>query len=111
MGHVSHLTGKQRRYLRALGQQLTATVHVGYDGVTDAVVRHADAELEAHELIKIRVGESARASRHEVAEELARRTHAELAQVLGRTALLYRPRKESPTIILPASSPAGDESP
>ena len=99
---MSRLSGKQRRHLRALGQRLTATLHVGHDGVTDAVVRQADAQLEAHELIKVRVSENVPESRHDVAEDLARRTSAQLAQVLGRTALLYRERKEAPTIVLPS---------
>jgi RNA-binding protein len=99
---MSEITGKQRRHLRALGQRLAATLHVGHDGVTPAVVRQADAQLEAHELIKVRVSENAPASRHDVAEELAERTHAALAQVLGRTALLYRRRKEEPIIVLPS---------
>jgi RNA-binding protein len=98
---VSRLTGKQRRHLRALGQRLAATLHVGHDGVTDAVVRQADAQLEAHELIKVRVSENAPESRHDVAQALTERTHAQLAQVLGRTALLYRERKEEPSIVLP----------
>jgi RNA-binding protein len=98
------VTGKQRRYLRALGQRLAATLHVGHEGVSEAVVGQADAQLESHELIKVRVGDSAPADRHATAEDLARRTGAHLAQVLGRTALLYRPRRTEPTIVLP-----GDE--
>ena len=98
---MSALTGKQRRHLRALGQQLSATLHVGHDGVTDAVVAQADAQLTAHELIKIRVSENAPESRHDVAEALAARTGAELAQVIGRTALLYRRRADEPAIVLP----------
>ena len=98
---MSRLTGKQRRYLRALGQRLAATLHVGHDGVTDAVVGQADAQLTAHELIKVRVSENAPQSRHDIGDELARRTNAELAQVLGRTALLYRPRADEPIIALP----------
>jgi len=98
---VSRLTGKQKRFLRALGQRLAATLHVGHDGVTDAVVEQADAQLAARELIKIRVSENAPESRHDTAEALAERSHAELAQVLGRTALLYRARAEEPTIVLP----------
>jgi RNA-binding protein len=98
---VSALGGKQRRHLRALGQQLAATLHVGHDGVTDAVVAQANAQLDAHELIKVRVSENAPESRHDVAEALAERTHAELAQVLGRTALLYRRRDDEPTIVFP----------
>ena len=99
---MSDLTGKQRRYLRALGQRLAATLHVGHDGVTDAVVVQADAQLTAHELIKVRVSENAPRSRHDIAAELAGRTRAELAQVLGRTALLYRARADEPTIVLPS---------
>ncbi|MBI3637499.1 MAG: YhbY family RNA-binding protein [Candidatus Rokubacteria bacterium] len=90
------------RHLRALGTRLPATLHVGHDGVTAAVVEQADAQLTAHELIKARVSENAPASRHDVAEELAARTHAHLAQVLGRTALLYRRRADEPAIVLPA---------
>ncbi len=101
-GDPGTLTGKQRRYLRALGQGRTATLHVGHDGVTDAVVRQADAQLEAHELVKVRLGENAPGDRHELAAALAERTRAHLAQVLGRTALLYRRRREEPTIVLPA---------
>ncbi len=95
------MTGKQRRHLRALGQKLTPTVHVGAEGVTDAVVHHAETELTTHELIKVRIGDNAPDDRHDVAEELAKRTSAELAQVLGRTALLYRARADEPTIVLP----------
>jgi RNA-binding protein len=98
----SELTGRQRRHLRALGQKLTATLHVGQDGVSDAVVRQADAQLEIHELVKVRVGDNAPEDRHETASTLAERTRAHLAQVLGRTALLYRRRKEEPRIVLPA---------
>jgi RNA-binding protein len=98
---MAELTGKQRRHLRALGQQLSATLHVGQDGVSEAVVRQADVQLEAHELIKVRVGDNAPEDRHATAESLARRTRAQLAQVIGRTALLYRQRQEEPTIVLP----------
>ena len=99
---MSPMTGKQRRHVRALGQRLAATLHVGHEGVSEAVVRQADALLEVHELVKVRVGDNAPEDRHVTAEDLARRTGAELAQVLGRTALLYRRRKTDPTIVLPA---------
>ncbi len=99
---MSELTGKQRRHLRALGQRLVATVQVGHDGVTDALVAQVDAQIEALELVKVRVSENAPEGRHETAEALARRTNAHLAQVLGRTALLYRAREDAPGIVLPS---------
>ncbi len=93
------LTGKQRRHLRALGHHLNAVVQIGREGVTDAVVRQAGEALEHHELIKVRVSEEN--DRHGAGEELAQKCGAELAQVLGRTLLLYRRRKEKPEIELP----------
>jgi RNA-binding protein len=98
---MTPLTGKQRRHLRALGQKLTATLHVGQEGVSDAVVSQASTQLDIHELIKVRIGENAPQDRHDTAEALAQRTQSHLAQVLGRTALLYRARAEDPTIVLP----------
>ena len=95
------LTGKQRRHLRALGHHLGAVVQVGHEGVTDSLVRETDGQLEAHELIKIKVSENAPDDRHASAEALAERTRSEVAQVLGRTALLFRQRKETPSIVLP----------
>lgn len=98
---MAELTGKQRRHLRALGHHLGPVVQVGHEGVSDAVVRQADQQLESHELIKVKIGESSPQDRHDAAALLAERTHARVAQVLGRTALLYRPRKENPQIVLP----------
>lgn len=95
------LSGKQRRFLRGLGHHLTAVVQIGHEGVTDAVVRQTAAQLFAHELIKVKVGETAPEGRHEIAQALAERTNAHLAQVLGRTALLYRARPKDPEIKLP----------
>ena len=95
------LTGKQRRHLRALGHHLQPVVQVGHEGITEALVREANQQLETHELIKVRIGESSPQDRHEGAELLAERTGAQVAQVLGRTALLYRERREKPGIVLP----------
>lgn len=94
------LTGKQRRYLRSLGHHLDPVIHVGKEGVSEGLIGAADVALEQHELIKIKLGESA-GDRHEMAAALAEACSAELAGVLGRTALLYRRRKEEPAIRLP----------
>jgi len=98
---ADELTGKQRRRLRALGHHLDPVLQVGQDGVSDAVVSQADAQLDAHELIKVKIGESSPQDRHEAADMLAARTQAQVAQVLGRTVLLYRQRKDKPQIVLP----------
>lgn len=88
------LTGKQARALRARGHGLEPLVSVGKEGVTSGVVSSLEANLAAHELVKVRIAQSCAEDRHEVAAALAARTGAAVAQVLGRTVLLYRPEIE-----------------
>ena len=95
------LTGKQRRHLRALAHPLKPLVQIGKGGIDDGLVAAVDQALADHELIKVKVGESAGVDRHEVADELAGKTRSEVAQVLGNIVLLYRPDPDEPTIKLP----------
>ncbi|HVV85625.1 MAG TPA: ribosome assembly RNA-binding protein YhbY [Kofleriaceae bacterium] len=95
------LNGKQRRHLRALGHPLPVVAQVGKGGLTASFVEGVDQALRDHELIKVKLLETAALDRHEAADELARRTGAEVAQVLGRTILLYRPDPDEPRITLP----------
>jgi RNA-binding protein len=94
------LSGKQKRYLRGLGHGLKAVVTVGKGDVSEALIRETDEALAVHELIKIKILESCLMERAEVATALADRCEAEVAQILGRTFLLYRRGKE-PKIELP----------
>lgn len=86
------LTGRQRRQLRALGHHLKVIVQVGAQGITDQVAAAVEAALKDHELIKVKIGDGP-ADRHETSVALALATKSELAQLLGRTALLFRQRK------------------
>ena len=95
------LSGKQRRYLRALGHELRSIVQVGRGGVDDGLVAAVDRALTDHELVKIKVAEAANLDRHDAAADLAARTRSEVAQVLGNTVLLYRAHPEEPEISLP----------
>jgi len=94
------LDGKQRRKLRALGHHLAVVVHVGQDGVTGGVVAALDQALWDHELVKVKLASDDREVRREQAEALASGTGAEVAQVLGRTVLLYKPNPDEPRIEL-----------
>jgi RNA-binding protein len=87
------LTGKQRRHLRGLGHHLEPVVIVGQSGVTEGVIAAVEQALADHELIKVKIHEGPE-DRHEAAEKLAQSTGAELAQLLGRTALLFKKKPE-----------------
>ena len=96
------LSGKQRRYLRSLGHSLNPVVQVGRGGLSDELLQAVEVALTDHELIKVRLGQGSDLERHGAAGDLATRTGAEVAQVLGNTVLLYRRHPERPVIQLPA---------
>lgn len=96
------LTGKQKRYLRGLGHNLKPVLMVGKGEITDALLKEAEEALAFHELVKVKILESCLLDRNEAAAELAGGCQAEVAQILGRTILLYKKAKE-PKIELPAS--------
>ena len=95
------LSGKQRRHLRSLGHHLDPVVQLGKLGLTESAGAAVSAALDQHELVKVRVGTECPDDRHEVAERLAPATGAEVAQVLGRTILLYKRNPKKPKIKLP----------
>jgi len=105
------LTGKQKRHLRALGHSLKPVIQIGKKEIEEALIAEANSALDHHELIKVKLLESCLLDKNEAAEMLAAACKADIAQVLGRTFLLYRPA-EKPVIALPKgdSKPAGKAS-
>jgi RNA-binding protein len=95
------LTGKQKRYLRGLGHHLNALVQVGQRGIHEALLEKIDAELENHELVKLKIGQDCLDDTKEAANALAEATESAVVQVIGRTLLLYRAREKEPEIRLP----------
>jgi RNA-binding protein len=88
--------GKLRRALRAAGHHLSPVVQVGKEGVSAAVLAQLDAQLAAHELVKVRVGTESPEDRFEAAERLGSAAGAQIAQILGRTVLVYRRNPDKP---------------
>ena len=84
------LSSKMRAGLRAEAHHLTALVHVGHQGLTPTLVQALDDALRTRELVKVQLGRNADVSAREAAEELARATDADVVQVIGKTATLFR---------------------
>jgi RNA-binding protein len=89
-------SGPLRRTLRAAGHHLSAIVQVGKEGATDAVARQLEQALYDHELVKVKVGAESPEDRFEAAERLASAAGGQLAQILGRTLLVYKRHPEAP---------------
>jgi RNA-binding protein len=84
------LTGKQLRYLRGLGHHLKPLVMLGREGITDNVIKAAQAVLAAHELVKVKIGNGCFLQRQEAAAVLADETRSEVVQIVGKTFLIFR---------------------
>jgi RNA-binding protein len=95
------LTGKQKRYLRSLGNELEPILTIGKGGISENVVTQADQALEARELFKARVLPNCLEEPENIAKELAMQVNADVAQVIGRNFLLYRASKKKALINFP----------
>jgi len=84
------LSSKERAALRAEAHHLSAIVHVGHHGLTDALRQTLDDALRTHELVKVALTKSTDVSAKDAAHQLAEQLGAEVVQTIGRTCTLYR---------------------
>lgn len=83
------LSGAQKSHLRSLGQTLEASVFVGKEGISQAVLAEMNKALDARELVKVRLL-AERDERARLCVELAEKTGATEAGAVGKTALFFR---------------------
>ena len=96
------LTEKQKKHLRGLAHAREPVVLIGQAGLSAAITGELETALGAHELVKVRARVGDRDQRDEIFAELAKQTKSALVQRIGNVGVFYRPRKDSPRIILPA---------
>lgn len=81
------------RELKARSQKLKPIVHVGHDGITEAVIAALDQALADHALVKVRFTDH-KSERKELSAELSARTSSRQILLVGHTATLFRPKPE-----------------
>ena len=84
------LTSKERAELRAQANSIDTTLIVGKEGVTDTVIAEAETQLNARELIKGKVLETALMSAREVSDEICQATGADGVSCVGYKFVIYR---------------------
>ena len=84
------LTQEQKKQYKSIGHHLKPVLTVADNGLTEGVLAELERALGDHELIKIKVNILDRVSRLEAIAELCKAGKAELVQVIGKMALLYR---------------------
>lgn len=95
------MTSKQRAYLRSLANPLVAIFQIGKNGLNENLIKQVNDALEARELIKLSVLETAPEANRFLAEELTEKTNSILVQIVGNKITLYRAKKKNSKIQLP----------
>lgn len=83
-----------RRSLKAQAHHLKPVVLIGAKGLTEAVTAETEVALIAHELIKVKIYGAEKEDRTLMANELCQQLNAELVQLIGNTAVIYRKNDE-----------------
>ena len=94
------INSKQRAKLKSLGAALQPAFQIGKAGVNDAQVAQIDDYLRVHEIVKIKVLDNSMYTSREAAEEIAEKIQADVVQVIGSKAVLYKRNDEEPVIKL-----------
>ena len=77
------------RELKSRSQKLKPVIHVGHDGITDALLAALDQTLTDHGLVKVRFTDH-KSERKQLTAELATRTNSRQILLVGHTVTLYR---------------------
>jgi len=94
------LTSKQRATLRSMANTMDPIMQVGKSGIGEELITSVDNALEARELIKLSVLDTAPVTAREAADGLAEEVGADVVAVVGRRFVLFRPSKKKPKITL-----------
>lgn len=94
------MTSKERAYLRSLANNIDAIFQIGKGGISDVLLDQLNNAIEARELIKITVLETAPGSAKELAVEIANGTNSVVVQTVGNKITLFRQKKKNSKIEL-----------
>ena len=84
------ITAALKQALKAKAHHLKPVVLMGSKGLTPAVVEETNIALTTHELIKVKINGAEKADRILMVNDLCQQLPAELIQLIGNTAIIYR---------------------
>lgn len=94
------ITSKQRAFLRKEANGLEPIFQIGKGGITDEIITQLANALEARELIKVHVLETAMLDIKSACNDIAEKLGAEPVQAIGSKFVLYKKaRKEKNRVI------------
>ena len=91
------ITSKQRAFLRKQANGLEPIFQIGKSGITDEVISQLALAIEARELIKVHILETALLETKEALDEVAKRLKAEPVQAIGSKFVIYKRQTKKKT--------------
>lgn len=85
-----NITSKQRSKLKAIASTRQPIAQIGKGGITDNLLKTLSDALEAHEIIKVNILQTADDDARNLAENVADLLDAIPVAVIGRKAIFYR---------------------
>lgn len=85
------LNPKQISLLRGIAHNLSPVVMIGNQGLTDNILKEIELNLNAHELIKIKVSGDDREARKTMYLSICETTAALAVHHIGKQLVIYRP--------------------
>lgn len=84
-----NLNSAQRRFLKGRAHALDPVVHIGKQGVTEAVLGEISRALDAHELIKVQFRDF-KEQKKELSARMAEHLGAQCVGIIGHLGIFYR---------------------
>lgn len=79
-----------KKALKAQAHSLNPVILMGGKGLTENVIAATDEALTTHELIKVKLMGEQKTDRAAIAQDLCSATKANLVQIVGHIATIYR---------------------
>lgn len=94
------MNSKQISYLRGLAHNLNPVVMISNKGLSETVLKEINVNLDAHELIKIKVMIDDKALRTQMLTDICTQTSAVAVHHIGKQLVIYR-QSTKPKIVVP----------
>lgn len=94
------MNSKQISHLRSLAHHLNPVVTISNNGLSESVLKEINVNLDAHELIKIKVMGDDRALRAQMLASICEKMHAVAVHHIGKQLVVYR-QSDNPKIVIP----------
>jgi len=95
------ISPSQKRYLRGLAHSLSPVILLGQKAVSPSLIAELKLALDHHELLKVRLSGADKEERAAQLAALVEASEAEIVQLIGHTASLWKRNEKEPRLPLP----------